>query len=63
MTQKDLTQFFGGLFFFIALVYFSIMYFVLKDVKALNNNIYSTNQFGETQIIAKNDTVLDPLDV
>ena len=64
MTQKDLTQIFGGLFFFVALVYFTIMYFALKDIRATNSNsIYSTNEFGETQVVAKGDTVLDPLDV
>jgi hypothetical protein len=64
MVQKDLTEIFGGLFFFVALIYFAVMYFALRDVRATNsNNIYSTNQFGETQVVAKGDTVLDPLDV
>lgn len=64
MVQKDLTEIFGGLFFFISLVYFLIMYFALKDIKSnSSNNIYKTNNFGETQIVAKGDQVLDPLDI
>ena len=64
MAQRDLTQIFGGLFFFLSLIYFAVMYFTLKDVRASNSNhIYSTNKFGETQVVAKGDIVLDPLDV
>ena len=64
MVEKDYTQIFGGLFFFISLVYFAIMYFVLKDVKASSsNNIYATNKFGETQVVAKGEQVLDSLDI
>ena len=30
---KDLTQLFSGIFFFISLIYFTIMFLVLKDEK------------------------------
>lgn len=62
MAQKDLTQIFAGLFFFIALLYFSIMYYVLEDKKAyFINNVYGTNRFGEKVIVNKGEDVLDPI--
>ena len=64
MTQRDLTQIFGGVFFFLSLIYFSVMYYALKDVKSNStNNIYATNSFGETQVISKGEQVLDPLNI
>ena len=47
MVQKDYTQIFAGLFFFISLIYFIVMYFSLKDIKASNiNNIYANFHIG-----------------
>ena len=64
MVQKDLTQIFGGIFFFLSLITFATMYYALKDVKSkTTNNIYATNDFGETQVIAKGEQVLDPLNI
>ena len=64
MVQKDLTQIFGGIFFFLSLIAFVTMYYALKDVKSkITNNIYATNDFGETQIISNGEQVLDPLNV
>lgn len=64
MTQIDLTQIFGGVFLFISLIYFSVMFFVLKDIRSSrSNDIYSTNAFGETQIVSRKNEILDRLDV
>ena len=64
MVQRDLTQIFGGIFFFLSLITFGTMYYALKDVNSKSiNNIYATNNFGETQVIAKGEKVLDTLNV
>ena len=39
MVQKDLTQLFTGIFFFVSLIYFTIMFLVLKDDKISNYNL------------------------
>ena len=64
MAQRDLTEIFGGLFFFLSLIYFSVMFFVLRDIKSSeSNSIYSTNAFGETQVVSRGDQVLDKLNI
>lgn len=64
MVQRDLTQIFGGIFFFLSLITFGTMYYALKDVNSKSiNNIYATNSFGETQVISKGEQVLDPLNI
>ena len=64
MAQRDLTEIFGGLFFFLSLIYFSVMFFVLRDIKSSeSNSIYSTNAFGEIQVVSRGDQVLDKLNI
>lgn len=59
---KDLTQIFSGVFFFLSLIYFSIMFYALKDSKAyITKSVYATDDFGETKAVSKGEDVLVPV--
>ena len=46
---KDVTEYFLGIFFSVSLIYFTVMFIILKDKKVpLADTIYSTNRLGET---------------
>jgi hypothetical protein len=63
MVQKDLTQLFTGIFFFVSLIYFTVMFLVLKDgkssVSSLSESAGSRDKFGSSEI--KEKTSLDYL--
>jgi hypothetical protein len=59
---KNLTQVFSGVFFLLSLIYFAVMFFALKDSKAyVTKSVYSTNEFGETNVVSKGEDVLLPV--
>lgn len=45
---KDVTEYFLGIFFSVSLIYFTVMFIILKDKKpSLAETIYSTNSLVE----------------
>lgn len=64
MAQKDYSQLFFGMVVFLSLVYYAIMFWVLKDTKSvLKLPIYETNQMGEKRMVSKGDQLLEPLNI